>query len=298
MPTINLVTEYQKKLANHFSTGSKTDAYAGKAYTFVGVHAIEVFTIDDIALTDYTRAGTDGNGGYRFGSISDVSDTKQTLTMTKDRGFTKSIDKGNAAEQYNIKRAAEVLQMVNARTIRPEVDKYRLLKWAQGNGLTSPNTVQTNTTPAALTKSNIVEAIFTASAALSDKLVPMENRAMWIGETDFVKFKLADVVMAGAQLNAEAVKRGFRGTIDGIAVITVPDAYIPSNCGFIMKYKGATVDPVKLKMLRVQKDPMGIDGDVLEGRIMYDAFVLDAMKDGVYVWKTYAGAPGSTSTVT
>ena len=142
------------------------------------------------------------------------------------------------------------------------------------------------------------EAIFTASAALSDKLVPMENRAMWIGETDFVKFKLADVVMGGAQLNAEAVKRGFRGTIDGIAVITVPDAYIPSNCGFIMKYKGATVDPVKLKMLRVQKDPMGIDGDVLEGRIMYDAFVLDAMCDGVYVYKTYAGAPGSTSTVT
>ena len=298
MGAINLVTEYQKKLAEHFSIGSKTDAYAGKAYSFVGVKAIEVFTIDDISLTDYTRAGTDGNGGYRFGSVSDVEDTKQTLTMSKDRGFTKSIDKGNANEQYNIKRAAEVLQMVDKRTIRPEVDKYRLLKWAQGNGLPVGHTVQMNATPQALSKSNILEAIFTASAAMSDKLVPTENRVLFIGETEYVKFKLADNVIGGAQLNAEAVKRGFRGTIDGIAIVTVPTAYIPSNCGFIMKYKGATVDPIKLKALRVHKDPPGIDGDLLEGRILYDAFVLDAMRDGVYVYKTYAGAPGSTSTVT
>ena len=278
---INLVTEYQKKLAKHFEAGSKTDAYAGKAYDFVGVKSIEVFTIDDIQLGNYTRSGT-----TRFGTVTEVEDTKQTLTMNRDRAFTKSIDKGNANEQYNIKRAAEVLQMIDKRTIRPEIDQYRLNAWASGNGLSTGNTVQTNATAAALTKANIAEAIFTASAAMSDKLVPLENRVLFISELDFVKFKLADLVMGGAQLNAEAIKRGYSGTIDGIAVVRVPASYMPANTGFIMKYKGATVDPIKLKTLRVHKDPMGVDGDVLEGRIIYDAFVLDAMCDGVYVYKT------------
>ena len=285
---INLVTEYQKKLAQHFSTGSKTDSYAGKSYDFVGVKSIEVFTIDDITLNNYTRSGT-----TRFGTTTEVEDTKQTLTMTQDRAFTKSIDKGNANEQYNIKRAAEVLQMIDKRTIRPELDKYRLLKWATGNGLSDGKAVLTNATAAALSKTNILEAIFNASAAMSDKLVPMENRALWISELDFVKFKLADVVVGGAQLNSDAIKRGFRGTIDSISIVTVPSTYIPSNVGFIMKYKNATVDPVKLKTLRVHKDPMGVDGDVLEGRILYDAFVLDAMCDGVYVYKTASGAIGA-----
>lgn len=303
---INLAAEYQKKVAEQFSTGSKTDAWAGKAYDFAGVNKIFVYTIDDISLTDYARTGTDGfGGGMRFGTISDVSDVKQELTMTKDRCFTKSIDRGNAAEQYNIKQATRVLQMVNRRTIMPEVDKYRLLKWASGNGLSAGKAVLKNATPAALisgatagSSKNIVEAIFEASAAMSDKLVPVDNRVLFISETDFVKFSLASVVMGGAQLNKETVRNGYRGTIDGIDVVTVPSAYIPSNCGFIMKYKGATVDPIKLRSLRVHKDPPGIDGDLLEGRIMYDAFVLDAMCDGVYVWKTYAGAPGSSSTTT
>jgi len=278
---INLITEYQKNLAKHFETGSKTDAYAGKSYDFVGVKSIEVFTIDDIALTDYTRSGT-----TRFGTVTEVEDTKQTLTMTKDRGFTKSIDKGNANEQYNIKRAAEVLQMIDKRTIRPEVDKYRLNAWASGNGLSTGKSVLSNSTKTALTKANIAEAIFTASAAMSDKLVPLENRVLFISELDFVKFKLADLVMGGAQLNAEAIRRGYSGTIDGIAVVRVPGSYMPTDTGFILKYKGATVDPIKLKTLRVHKDPMGVDGDVLEGRILYDSFVLDAMCDGVYVYET------------
>ena len=245
------------------------------------MHAIEVYTIDDASLTDYTRSGTS-----RFGDVSEVRDTKQTLTMTTDRSVTKSIDKGNANEQYNIKRAAEVLQMIDKRTIRPEVDKYRLNAWASGNGLSTGNSILTNATPAALTKSNIAEAIFTASAAMSDELVPLENRVLFISELDFVKFKLADLVMGGAQLNAEAIKRGYSGTIDGIAVVRVPGTYMPTNTGFIMKYKGATVDPIKLKTLRVHKDPMGVDGDVLEGRILYDAFVLDAMCHGVYAYMT------------
>ena len=172
--------------------------------------------------------------------------------------------------------------------VTPEIDIYRLNAWATGRGLSTGKAVLANATPAALTKANILEAIFNGSAAMSDALVPATNRVLFISELEYVKFKLADVVIGGNQLNAQAVARGYRGTIDGMAIVTVPSTYMPQKTGFIIKHKSATVDPIKLKSLRVHKTPMGVDGDVVEGRVIYDAFVLDAKCSGVYVYKTQA----------
>ena len=281
--TINVASLYEKKLEERFSIGSKTNAFAGKKYDFIGSKSIEIITADRVDLVDYTRSGQN-----RFGTIYELGDTKQTLTMTRDRAFTFSIDKANASDQFNVKQANARLKDHWDNVVTPEVDKWRLAKWAAGNGLSTGKTILTNATPAALSKSNILEAIFNASAAMSDELVPATNRVLFIGELDFVKFQLADQVVGGAQLNKQAVAQGYKGTIDGIQIVTVPSSYMPAKTGFIMKWKGATVDPIKLKTLRVQRTPLGIDGDVVEGHIYYDAFVLDAKCKGVYAYKTAA----------
>lgn len=281
--TINVATLYEKKLEERFSIGSKTNAYAGKKYDFVGTKSIEIITADRVDLVDYTRSGQN-----RFGTIYELGDTKQTLTMSQDKAFTFSIDKANASDQFNIKQANSRLKDHWDNVVTPNVDKYRLAKWAAGNGLTTGNTILANATPAALTKANILEAIFNASAAMSDELVPTTNRVLFIGELDYVKFQLADQVVGGAQLNKQAIAQGYKGTIDGIQIVTVPSSYMPAKTGFILKWKGATVDPIKLKTLRVQRTPLGIDGDVVEGHIYYDAFVLDAKCKGVYAYKTSA----------
>lgn len=281
--TINVASLYEKKLEERFSIGSKTNAFAGKKYDFIGAKSIEIITADRVDLVDYTRSGQN-----RFGTIYELGDTKQTLTMTRDRAFTFSIDKANASDQFNVKQANARLKDHWDNVVTPEVDKWRLAKWAAGNGLSTGKTILTNATPAALSKSNILEAIFNASAAMSDELVPTTNRVLFIGELDFVKFQLADQVVGGAQLNKQAIAQGYKGTIDGIQIVTVPSSYMPAKTGFIMKWKGATVDPIKLKTLRVQRTPLGIDGDVVEGHIYYDAFVLDAKCKGVYAYKTSA----------
>ena len=281
--TINVATLYEKKLEERFSIGSKTNAYAGKKYDFVGTKSIEIITADRVDLVDYTRSGQN-----RFGTIYELGDTKQTLTMSQDKAFTFSIDKANASDQFNVKQANSRLKDHWDNVVTPNVDKYRLAKWASGNGLTTGNTILTNATPAALSKSNILEAIFNAGAAMSDELVPTTNRVLFIGELDYVKFQLADQVVGGAQLNKQAIAQGYKGTIDGIQIVTVPSIYMPAKTGFILKWKGATVDPIKLKTLRVQRTPLGIDGDVVEGHIYYDAFVLDAKCKGVYAYKTSA----------
>ena len=285
---INLVTEYQKKIAERFTLGSLTDEAAGHDYDFVGVKAIEIFSIDTVATVDYTRSGT-----TRYGNVTELGDTKQTMTLAVDKGFTFSIDAGNASEQFNIKQANRCLKREWDEVCTPEIDAYRLKSWANGKGLSSGKTVL-STSGETLNKSNIVESIFTGSAKMSDKKVPRKNRYLFIPELTFVKFKLADVVMGGGQLNKEAVEKGFKGTIDGMKVITVPSSLWPTLTGggtinFMIKYKGATVDPMKLKNLRVQKNPMGIDGDVVEGRYIYDSFVKDAACDGIYI------STGSTS---
>ena len=284
---INLITEYQKKIAERFTLGSLTDEAAGHDYDFTGVKTIEIYSIDTVATVDYTRSGT-----TRYGNVTELGDTKQSMTLAVDKGFTFSIDAGNAAEQFNIKQANRCLKREWDEVCTPEIDAYRLKSWANGKGLSSGKTVLKNT-DASLTKSNIVDAIFNGSAAMSDKKVPRKNRYLFIPELTFVKFKLADVVMAH-QMNKEAVQNGFKGTIDDMKVVTVPSSIWPTLTGggtinFMIKYKGATVDPMTLKNRRGQTNPMGIDGDVVEGRYIYDSFVKDSACDGIYI------STGSTS---
>ena len=291
---INLITEYQKKIAERFTLGSLTDEAAGHDYDFTGVKTIEIFSIDTVATVDYTRSGT-----TRYGNVTELGDTKQSMTLAVDKGFTFSIDAGNASEQFNIKQANRCLKREWDEVCTPEIDKYRLSAWANGKGLSSGKTVLKNT-DASLTKANIVDAIFNGSAAMSDKKVPRKNRYLFIPELTFVKFKLAEVVMAH-QMNKEAVQNGFKGTIDGMKVVTVPSSIWPTLTGggtinFMIKYKGATVDPMKLKNLRVQKNPMGIDGDVVEGRYIYDSFVKDSACDGIYISTGTSTSGGSSGT--
>ena len=283
---INLITEYQKKIAERFTLGSLTDEAAGHDYDFAGAKTIEVLSVDTVETVDYTRSGT-----ARYGDVTELGDTRQTLTLSVDKGFTFSIDAGNASEQYNVKQANRCLKREWDEVCTPEIDAYRLSAWANGKGLSSGKSIL-SASGETLTKENIVESIFTGSARMSDKKVPRKNRYLFIPELTFVKFQLADVVLGGGQLNKEAVEKGFRGTIDGMKVITVPSSLWPSLTGgsatlnFIIKYKGATVDPMKLKNLRVQKNPMGIDGDVVEGRYIYDSFVKDASCDGIFISTT------------
>ena len=43
----------------------------------------------------------------------------------------------------------------------------------------------------------------------------------------------------------------------------------------------ATVAPVKLESYKTHQDPPGISGSLVEGRIVYDAFVLDNKKKAI-----------------
>lgn len=278
---INLAAKYEKKVQERFTLGSLTDKYVGKDYTFDGVDTIKIYKIDTVSTTNYTRSGT-----ARFGSLTELGDTVQTMQLTQDKAFAFSIDKGNAAQQFNIKQANACLKREIDEVITPEIDAYRMAKWVTGNGLSTGVTVLSSN-DGVVTKANILEKIFTASATMSDYKVPRVGRVLFIPELTFVKFKLSDVVTGSSDtLTTENVRQGYRGKIDGMDVVTVPSSIFPANINFFIKLKGATVDAMQLKDYRVHKDPPGISGDLVEGRYIYDSFVLDTKAKGIYVSST------------
>ena len=281
MPTFNLAEKYEKKVQERFTLGSLTDRYTGKDYNFDGVNKITIYKVDTVPTVTYTRSGTS-----RFGSLTELGDTVQTMTLTQDKGFTFSIDAGNAAQQFNIKQANACLKREIDEVITPEIDTYRMLKWTSGNGLSTGFTVLSSN-DGVVTKANILEKIFNGSAKMSDEKVPKTGRTLFIPELTYVLFKLSDVVTGSSDtLTTENVRRGYRGTIDGMDVVTVPSSIFPTGINFFIKLKGATVDAMQLKNYRIHKTPMGVDGDVVEGRYIYDSFVLDTKAKGIYVSKT------------
>ena len=48
----------------------------------------------------------------------------------------------------------------------------------------------------------------------------------------------------------------------------------------------ATTSPVKLSEYKIHDNPPGINGWLVEGRVYYDAFVLENKKSAIYVFKT------------
>lgn len=76
--------------------------------------------------------------------------------------------------------------------------------------------------------------------------------------------------------------KGVVANLDGALVTKVPAVRLPSGFGFMLCHSCATVAPVKLADYKTHKDPPGISGDLVEGRIVYDAFVLDNKAKAIY----------------
>ena len=270
---VNLAEKYSQKVAERFAIQSLTDAYAGKDYEFTGVKAIKVYSINTVPMTDYTRSGTS-----RFGALEELGDTVQEMVLTKDRSFTFSIDKGNNVQQYNVKQANQSLKREIDEVTTPEIDTYRLAQWAAGAGK--------STADGALTKTNVLDKIFHGGMEMSNALVPKGGRTIFIKESVFYNVKLADQILGVDKLGAQALANGSVGKLDGMNVVPVPDSLMPAGANFIIKAKGTTVDPMQLKTYRILKEVQGVDGAVIEGRVIYDSFVLDARKNGIYVSTT------------
>lgn len=103
---INLATKYSDEIASTFSRGSFIKGKTATTFDLTGVKTLKVYTPVTVDEVDYVREGAN-----RYGSPTEMQDTVQELTMTQDKAFTLTIDKGNNLDQNLVKRAADMLRL-------------------------------------------------------------------------------------------------------------------------------------------------------------------------------------------
>lgn len=276
---IHLESKASPKLVEHFYRESVTDGLFSKDYEWTGVETVRVHSLDPLPLHDYDRTKVDGTS--RFGALTEVGDTVQEMTVEDDKSFNGVIDNGNNTSQLMIKAASKVLKEQSRSVLIPYADKYRLKKLADGAA-----TVKVDST--ALTKGNILDAIFTGNAVMSNLLVSNTGRVVYIGELEAVKLKLAEQVVGLEKVGQKAVVNGACGVVGGAQVRIVPDVYLPSGVKFMIVKKGVACAPQKIRTMRILDDQYIVDGHIVQGRMLHDCFVFDTKMAGIYVFASSA----------
>lgn len=278
---VNTFTGFQKKVEESFHRESLIAGRFSPDYTFSGVKTVKVITPTTVAMTDYTRSGAN-----RYGTPTELQDTVQELTLTQDKGFSLTIDKGNNLDQGGVKSAVSMLGLqINERAI-PEYDTYCFARLAEKAGTIVGNA-------AALSKASICERISAGTEAMDDAEVPQTGRTLFISAKAYELLRLSNEFLGCEALAHRALARGQVGEYDNMPVVKVPGGRWPAHVNFIIAYKYAAAAPVKISETRFHIDPPGISGNLLEGRQYYDLFVFGAKCSGVYV-EVDTGTGGGT----
>ncbi len=271
---INYASKYAQKIDERFARESLTDAAVNNDYDFVGAKTVNVYSIPTAAMNDYSRTGTS-----RYGTPAELDNTVQELTLSQDRSFTFTIDRGNYDDTQMANAAGLALQRQIREVIIPEIDKYRFKKICES--VTTPAT-------GAVTKSNAHELFLDGTTALIDNEIPVQGCTAFVSSAFFRNIKQDPSFVRNGDASQEMLTKGQVGVIDGIPVVVVPKSYFPENVEFIITNQAAVTAPVKLSEYKIHDNPPGINGWLVEGRVYYDAFVLNSKKNAIYVHKSAA----------
>ena len=153
---INLASKYSTKVDERFSLLSLTENIGlNKEYDWSGVATVTAYSIDTAAMNNYVRTGAD-----RYGVPAELGDTKKDYTLTKDRSFTYTIDRGNYTEQMMVKEAGKSLARQIKEVVTPEIDIYRMGVWS------AAAIANLKTATAAITAANAYIKLLDAQEAL------------------------------------------------------------------------------------------------------------------------------------
>ena len=156
--TINYAEKYAGKVDERFSLGSLTEGAVNHDYDWSGSDTVHVYAIPTVDMTDYAMQGSS-----RYGPPAELQDSVQTMTLSRDRSFTFTIDRRNYTDTMMTKEAGKALARQMDEVVIPEIDTYRLAKLCEHAGTTATG---------AITKGNAYGSFLAAQAALTDSKGP------------------------------------------------------------------------------------------------------------------------------
>lgn len=271
---INLTTVFKPYTDELFSTESKKALLTNNDFDWTGAHTVKVYKIGTSAMNDYSRNPVEGFTGSRYGTIKDLDATTEEFTLRKDRSFTFAIDKLDTDETAQQLEAASALARQQREVVIPEVDSYVYNVMATGAG-TKPAAVT-------LTETNIYSEILKATEALDDAEAPESGRVLVVSPSVYLLMKRSQDITMETEIGNDMRLKGVISNVDGAAVVRIPSARLPEDFGFMLCHPCACVAPTKLEDYKIHVDPPGISGSLVEGRVVYDAFILDNKKKAIY----------------
>ena len=301
--SIELVTKYQKYVDEQFSQESKAHLLTNQDFDFDGAHTVKIYKISTAEMNNYARNGYDNDHEdevthiSRFGEMEDLSATTEYFTLSKDRSFIFVVDKLDMDETAGELAAGSALSRQIREVVMPEYDSYVYAKMAAGAGTIADPIIDygyeygINGITGAL---RIYDNIVLGSEVLDENMVPEEGRIIVVSSYMYRRLK-QESIFDNVEVGTLARLQGVVGMIDGMRVVRIPSSRLPANFGFMICHPCATVAPIKLSDFGVHSDTPLASGDIVTGRFVYDAFVLDNKKKAIYYQEIYpSGATGAT----
>ena len=263
---INLASKFEKKTSEALAVGRKTKLVTNQNWSWDGVNAINVYTLTDPTMGNYNPNG----GASRYGEATEVEDTIQTWTLSRDRAWTKTIDKSNYQDSMLIRSPGKYLAQATKNVTIPEIDTYVIQTIVTAGEAAGRDDIVAD---APTTSSNAYTNFLDINADISDKEAPMEGRVALLTPDYVSKLKQAINSYGTSDLSVKDRKSGVLAILDGVKLVQVPSSRMPANTDLVITHPDVCVAPEKLIDYTHHKNPVGVSGDVLEYRHRYDAFV-------------------------
>lgn len=280
---MNLASKFSNKVDERFTAESFASLVLGNAYDFNGVKTVSVYGIPTVAMNDYNRLSS----GDRYGDAVDLQASVQHMTLSKDRSFSYIIDRGDLVQsQYVLEANKALSRQINERWI-PEYDTHVFTT------LAAKASAMGNLSTTKATKNNAYELFAAGQEHLGNHMVPDTGRVA-ICSYGFASLLMQDNAFVRYGDSAQKMLHtGVIGEVDGVTVKRVPSGRLPNGCSCILTHPCAAIGPKQLYEYKIHDNPPGVSGYKVEGRMIYDCFVLDNKVNGIY----YLGGAGVMRTL-
>lgn len=264
MPTQNYASSYLDVIDERFFLNAKTDPIINKGVRldFNGRQSVTIYNINVVSETDYVRSGSN-----RFGALVELGNGTETFTLSQDKAFTFTVDRGNLEDSMMVQEASKSVKRQVREVSVPNTDIYRLTT------LQAYAVAQSQSATAALSTSVAYNKLLAQNDAMTDAKVPEDGRYCFLTSATYSLLKQDSTFSKNCDLAYADLKKGIIGQVDGITLIKVPASYLPVNTGYLLVHETVLVAPTKFNSIRILTDVQGIDGAVAEGRRYYDAFI-------------------------
>lgn len=271
---IELATKYLPYVDEIFTQDSKKSLLTNNDFSFDGAEMVKLYKINTAEMNDYGRGGAASGNWSRYGVVENLDATTETATLKRDRSFTFVIDKLDSNQTGGALAGASALARQLREVVIPEVDTYTYAVMVAGAGH-KPEAIE-------LTSDNIYDEIVKASAALDDALVPETGRVLTVTPAVYLLMKKCKDITMDTEIGNDMRIKGVIANIDGAVTIKMAAARLPEGFGFMLSHKSACCAPTQLADYKTHEDPPGISGTLVEGRIVYDAFVFENKAKAIY----------------